>query len=140
MTEGYVLCVQRYAGWVGRYYSGTDLQHSATGSEAHKRRAPEKTERRAPTGSKHGAQGSLLWSLVPRQDAGFRLTTPVLRSSVSTVKFVLLYYSIRNIVLYKVSNLAKSKRKEKDMYNNIMQIWKYYLALCCGKLFLFINY
>lgn len=92
MTEGYVLCVRRYAGWVGRYYSGTDLQHSATGSEARKRRSPEKTERRAPTGSKHGAPGSLLWSLVPRQDAGFRLTTPVLRSSVSTVKFVLLYY------------------------------------------------
>lgn len=92
MTEGYVLRVQRYAGWVGRYYSGTDLQHSATGSEARKRRSPEKTERRAPTGSKHGAPRSLLWSLGPRQDAEFRLTTPVLHSSVSTVKFVLLYY------------------------------------------------
>lgn len=92
MTEGYVLRVQRYAGWVGRYYSGTDLQHSATGSEARKRRSPEKTERRAPTGSKHGAPRSLLWSLGPRQDAEFRLTTPALHSSVSTVKFVLLYY------------------------------------------------
>lgn len=74
---------------IGGYYSETDLQHSSTGSEARKRRSPEKTERRAPTGSRHDVPRSLLKLLVPRQDARSDPTLPMFCSSVLSKKFVL---------------------------------------------------
>lgn len=76
--------------WV--YYSEADLQHSSTGSEARKRRSPEKTERRAPTGSRHDVPPSLLKLLVPRQDVRFHLIPPMFCSNVLSKKNP--YYTI----------------------------------------------